>query len=209
MAQTSLFPPDMRIAAVLCATFAFSSIAHADAPEAAHRYVGASASLASGYSGRGEFGFGIQVSPHPYLELEVGTLKHEVRGDDDAMIDSHDTWLESATVRAKKPLRHGALFVGLGVDVGEHAVANGCSSSGFIDFCGAANGTFVYHHYDRAVWLRPEFGGEMATGPVAARISIAPLIQMASPDQERGCLDCDDGEDGITFMMSVHGRMPL
>ena len=112
-------------------------------------------------------------------------------------------------MRAKAPVRRGALFAGLGVDVGEHGTANGCTSSGLIDFCGDEKGTWVYRHYDRAVWLRPEFGGEVALGPVAMRMAVAPLIQLASPDVQHGCIECDDGEEGVTFTMGLHGRVPL
>jgi hypothetical protein len=204
VAQASLFVLGMKLALAVVVTGIVSSTAHAETPT---RYVGASASLASGYAGRGEFGFGVQVAPHKNLELEVGTLKHKVSGDEN--IEWHEVWLASATVRAKAPLRRGAFFAGIGVDVGEHAAENGCSSSGFIDFCGDANGTWVYRHYDRAVWIRPEFGGEVSLGPVAARFAMAPLFQLASPDVQHGCIECDDGEEGFTFTMGLHGRIPL
>ena len=211
----------MRIISVLAVLVAMSSSAAAEAPgntapvpapkhsrlDASPTYVGAGATLTSGLSGKGEFGAVVDVAPIPNLELEVGTVRHDVHGH--MGLEYHPTWLISTAARAKLPLRRGALFAGFGVITGEHANANGCTASGFIDFCGGVD-TYVNRHWDRAVFLTPEFGGELALGPVALRMSVAPVIDASpDPDYEEGCLACDDGGPEIVFNIGLHGRVPM
>lgn len=174
-------------------------LAHAEPPST---YLGASAELALGYRGKGELGFALQGAPLRNLELEVGAIRHDLK------IDAPDVWLVSGMVRGRLPLRYGALFAGIGVVTGEHHAANGCTSSGLIDFCGGED-TYVERHWKRAVWIRPELGGEVALGPVALRFALAPLAQLAEPVSETGCIECDDGEDEMLFTMGLHGRIPL
>jgi hypothetical protein len=181
-----------------------STHAHADVPS---RYVGASFELSNGYQGRSEFGLMAQVAPTAHIEVEAGAIKHHVDGG--ATIDAHDVWMVSGAARAKLPLRGGALFAGLGVTTGEHGEANGCVSSGFVDFCGAQNNTFVYRHWDRATWLRAEVGGEVAVGPIAARLALAPVFQLGSPTEVEGCAACSSGDRGFVITMGIHGRIPL
>ena len=163
--------------------------------------------LTNGLSGKSEFGGVVTVAPVRYLEIEVGTIRHDVHAHGDAHF--HQTWLATTAVRAKLPLRRGALFVGFGVITGEHTNQNGCTSSGFIDFCDGMD-TYVTRHWDRAVWLTPEVGGEVALGPVAMRMSISPLINaLPKPDYESGCLNCDDGAPDILINIGLHGRIPM
>lgn len=190
----------MMRSSLLVAVLLAAGTAHADVPT---KYVGVSFELSNGFDGASELGFAGQVAPHKNLELEGGAIRHDVASRED------DTWLVTATARAKQPLGRGALFAGLGVVTGEHGAANGCSSSGFIDFCGDRNGSYVERHWDRAWWLRPEFGGEVALGVVAARFAIAPVILLVEPDEEIGCTGCDDGQQGVVFTMGLHGRLPL
>jgi hypothetical protein len=189
----------LRLSIAVCVLVTAGS-AYAEVPT---RYVGASFELSNGFDGGSEIGFAAQVAPHRYIELEAGTIRHDVEGRD------RDTWLVTATARAKRPLGRGAVFAGFGVVTGEHGTANGCTSSGFIDFCGASNNTYVERHWERAMWLRPEVGGEAALGVFAARFTVAPVFQLAEPDTESGCIECDDEEQGIVFTMSLHGRLPL
>ena len=194
----------MRTIAALLVVFA-TTPADADVPET---YLGASLELSNGYDGASEVGFAAQVAPVRFLELEVGTIKHDVDGDE-SVGERSDTWLLSLAARGKLPLGDGALFAGAGMVTGEHSARDGCTSSGFLNFCGDRQGTFVYRHWEHAVWIRPEIGGEAALGPIAARISVSPIIQLASPDAERGCLECSDGQNGIVVTLGIHGRLRL
>ena len=187
--------PSITLCVVVTAT-----AAHAEVPT---RYVGASFELSNGFDGGSEIGFAAQVAPHHYIELEAGTIRHDVEGRD------RDTWLVTATARAKRPLGRGAVFAGFGVVTGEHGATNGCTSSGLIDYCGASNHTYVERHWERAIWLRPEVGGEAAIGVFAARITVAPIFQLVAPDTESGCVECDDGQQGFVFTLGLHGRLPL
>ena len=177
-----------------------------DAPQryfvAPARYVGVSGELSNGLDGKSEFGFAAQVAPLRYLEIEGGAIRHDIDGREG------DTWLVTGAVRTKLAFGYGALFAGLGFITGEHGAANGCTSSGFLDFCGGDD-TYVERHWDRAFWLKPEFGGEVALGVVAMRFAVAPLVQLADPDMESGCLECSDGQQGVLFTMGIHGRLPL
>lgn len=166
------------------------------------RYVGASLELTNGLDGASELGFAVQGAPLRYLELEAGGIRHDIEGKES------DVWLVTATARAKVPFRRGAVFLGMGVIAGEHSAANGCTSSGFLDFCGGED-TYVERHWDRAIWLRTEIGGEVSLGPVALRMAVAPLVHLTDPDTESGCAGCDDGEQGFLIAMGLHGRIPL
>jgi len=200
----------MRTATVL-GLLATSAPAWAE-PEIPPRYIGASVELSDGLAGKYQPGFELQVSPHEHLELEVGLIHHKIYGNpfaDGPAGEDSATWLVQAGARAKYPFRHVAIFAGLGVIGGPNAVSAGCQSSGLIDFCGDQNGTLVYQRWDRALWLRPELGFEAGFAPVVFRITVAPLIQLADPDQVEGCAECDHDEQGSLITLSLHGRIPL
>ena len=176
------------------------------------RYIGGSAELSNGLSAKTQPGFELQVAPLEYLELEFGVIRHRIDGNPFAerpASQARDGWLLHGGARARIPIENAGVLLGLGVLEGATAVAAGCLSSGFIDFCGEENGTLVYRRWDHAVWLRPELGAEGGFGPMAVRITVAPLIQLAHPDQVEGCTTCDDGEPGGLLTLSLHGRIPL
>jgi hypothetical protein len=195
----------MRMAALPVLLFALA--ARAEVPSS---YIGASVELVNGLAGASELGFAVQATPLAYLELEASLIRHEVDGDPFADDDGdRDTWLAGGAARARLPLRHGALLAGVGLTGGEHGVRNGCQARGFIDFCGDRNDTLVYRRWRRALWLRPELAAEVGIGPVAARLAVAPLVRLGAPDMERGCLECEDGEQGVLFTLGLHGRLPV
>ncbi|HEY5924424.1 MAG TPA: hypothetical protein VIV11_22255 [Kofleriaceae bacterium] len=196
----------MKTPWMLLATLIATGTAYAEGEQPAglryEKYIGASVELTNGFAGASEFGFAVQAAPLRYLELEAGAIRHKVGAEES------DAWLVTATARAKKAFKHGAVFAGIGMITGEHSAENGCTASGFIDFCGGTD-TFVSRHWDRALWVRGEFGGEVSLGPVAFRFSVSPVSQLAEPDMESGCIECDDGEQGVVFTMGLHGRFPL
>ncbi len=170
-------------------------------------YVGASAEMMNGLAGASEFGFALQVAPLPFLELEAGMLRHEVDGDYFTMGSDRDTWVYTGTVRLKLQLGYYAIFFGVGVMSGDHAVQNGCISTGAINFCGDENNTLVYRAYLPAWWVRPEFGGEVGFGPFALRMAMGPLILLSDPDRINGCGMCSDGSSGFLFTVGLHARV--
>jgi hypothetical protein len=181
--------------------------ARADAPLT---YIGASFELTSGLAGASEWGGALQVALRNHLEVEVSAIRHEVDGDPFAAgADDHDVWIFGGTARGRLPVGHAAFVAGFGVLAGEHGVVNGCRSEGFLDFCGDRQGTLIYRHWRRAIWLRPELGGEIALGPIAARLSVSPLVLLGGPDDERGCVECSDGMGSLLFTIGIHGRIPL
>ena len=152
-ARSSLYSGLMMkswMVATLIVTCAGTANAEGEQPAGTRydRYVGASLDLWNGFNGQSEFGFALQAAPLRYLELEGGAIRHDIHGKES------DVWLVTGTARAKVAFNHGALFAGVGVVTGEHSAQNGCTSSGFIDFCGGQD-TFVTRHWDRAVWVRP------------------------------------------------------
>ncbi|HTE54816.1 MAG TPA: hypothetical protein VK698_28375 [Kofleriaceae bacterium] len=176
------------------------------------KYLGGSVELSNGLASQPRPGFELQVALLEHLELELGVIHHQIDGDPFAertARDPRDTWLVQGGARAKIPIENAALLLGLGVIEGATAVAAGCQSSGIINLCGDENGTLAYRRWDHAVWVRPELGAEGGFGPMAVRLTVAPLIQLAHPDQVEGCKSCDDGEPGALLTLSLHGRISL
>ena len=187
--------------------FLVATPALADAPRT---YIGASFELTNGLAGGSELGGALQFAMLRNLELELSAIRHEVDGDPFGEgIEHHDVWIFGGTARGRLPVGHAAFIAGFGLLEGEHAVQNGCLSEGFLDFCGDRQGTLVYRHWRRAVWIRPELGGEIALGPIAARMSLSPLVLLGAPDEERGCVECNDGMGSLLFTIGIHGRLPL